>query len=90
MVYTPPVPEMSVPVGEMVSLFTVVAEGEGLKYAWYYRNAGKKEFTRTSTFKGNSYSLEMNSSRNGREVYCVITDAHGNTVATDIIVFTRA
>ena len=67
---------------------TVSAEGKNLKYTWYYRNAGKSEFTKTTTFKGNSYSLEMNSSRNGREVYCVITDAYGNTVATDIIVFT--
>ena len=72
--------------GETVEI-TVFADGNNLKYAWYYRNAGKSEFTKTSTFKGDSYSLEMNSTRNGREVYCVITDSYGNTVASDVVTF---
>ena len=73
--------------GETVEI-TVDAAGDGLKYAWYYRNAGKTEFTKTSTFKGDSYSLEMNSTRNGRQVYCVITDVYGFSVATDVVTFT--
>ena len=72
--------------GETVEI-AVFADGNGLKYAWYYRNAGKVDFTKTSTFKGDYYSLEMNSTRNGREVYCVITDSYGNAVATDVVTF---
>ena len=61
------------------------AVGEGLAYTWYYRNAGAAAFTKTTTFTGDTYSLKMNDSRNGRQVYCIITDAEGNTVATDIV-----
>ncbi len=69
--------------GEMATI-TVKATGAGLTYAWYYRNPGENQFTLTTTFTGDTYSVDMNSSRAGREVYCVITDAYGNFVSTDI------
>ena len=59
--------------------------GAELTYTWYYRNAGATAFTKTTTFTGDTYSLKMTAARSGRQVYCVIKDAAGNTVATDVV-----
>ena len=64
---------------------TVEAIGEGLTYKWYYSDNGGKTFTRTKSFTGNSYSITMSQARAGRQVYCKITDAEGNTVKTDVV-----
>ena len=67
---------------------TVTAEGHDLKYKWYYKNAGSTKFTYTSSFKGNSYSVEMSEVRSGRQVYCVVTDKYGNEVKTNTVTLT--
>ncbi len=64
---------------------TVKADGDGLKYSWYYRNAGKRSFTKTDTFKGNTYQVNMSSDRHGRQIYCKITDKYGKTVKTKTV-----
>ncbi len=64
---------------------TFKAEGEGLTYKWYYRNKGAKDFIVTNTFSGNTYTAVMTDARNGREIYCVVTDKYGNTVKTEIV-----
>lgn len=69
--------------GELAEV-TVTAEGTGLKYQWYYANAGKSSFSKASV-TGNSYSVVMNESREGRRVYCVITDSLGNKVKTKTV-----
>jgi len=61
------------------------ASGEGLKYTWYYKNAGASAFTKTGTFTGNTYTVAMDSARNGRQVYCVVTDKYGNSVKTNTV-----
>ena len=63
--------------------FTAI--GDGLTYKWYYQNAGSSSFSSTSSFKGNTYSVEMNKDRNGRKVYCKITDKYGNTKKTNTV-----
>lgn len=63
---------------------TVVAEGDGLTYQWYYRNAGAKKFLKSST-TNDTYQVYMLNHRNGREIYCVITDIHGNSVTSDTV-----
>jgi len=70
--------------GEEV-IVTVEAEGDGLTYAWYFAYKGSNTFLYTATFTGNTYFVEMNSTRSGRRVYCVITDAYGNSVQTDTV-----
>ncbi|MBQ8611926.1 MAG: SGNH/GDSL hydrolase family protein, partial [Oscillospiraceae bacterium] len=60
----------------------VLAEGENLKYQWYIRNAGAKGFSKSSV-RDNTYDDVMTTARAGREVYCVITDANGNSVTTE-------
>ncbi len=67
---------------------TVNAEGDGLTYKWYYKNKEMSAFATTSAFTGNTYSVEMNSTRNGRQVYCVITDKYGNKVTTETVTLT--
>jgi len=64
---------------------TVEAEGDGLTYKWYYKNPGQSKYTYTSSFKGNSYSITMNEDRDGRYVYCKITDKYGNTLKTKTV-----
>ncbi|MBQ2253396.1 MAG: leucine-rich repeat protein, partial [Clostridia bacterium] len=63
---------------------TVKAEGEGLKYTWYVKNAGAKKFTKSS-IKSATYSVQMTSKVNGRKVYCKVTDKFGNTVASKTV-----
>ena len=64
---------------------TVKAQGDGLKYKWYYRNAGDSNFAYTSTFTGNTYSVTMTSGRAGRQVYCVVTDQYGVSVKSNTV-----
>ena len=66
----------------------VLAEGEGLTYQWYGRNAGSKSWFKSSV-KDNTYDDVMTEARAGREVYCVITDAFGNTVTTQTVTLIR-
>ena len=64
---------------------SLTASGYGLTYKWYYKNKGDSKFTLTNSFKSNSYSVTMDSSRAGRQVYCVITDKYGNSVKTNTV-----
>lgn len=64
---------------------TVKAAGEGLTYKWYYKDKGSSKFKLTTAFKGSSYSVTMTSARNGRQVYCVVTDEQGNSVKSDVV-----
>ena len=66
------------------AVVSVEASGHPLTYKWYYRNNGSRDFTRSS-ITSDTYTLTMSEERNGREVYCVITDAHGNSVTTETV-----
>lgn len=61
---------------------TVKAEGYGLTYQWYFANAGKTTYSKASA-TGRTYSVIMNDSRDGRKLYCVVTDINGDTVTTN-------
>ena len=74
-------------IGEKFAI-TVEAEGEGLTYQWYYRNKGGKDFA-PSSFKGKTYAMTMAEYCHGREVYCVITNADGFSVTSDVAVIAR-
>lgn len=68
---------------------TVTAEGVGLKYQWYYKDAGASKYKKSST-KTNTYSTTMNATRSGRSVYCQITDKYGNVVKSKAVTLTMA
>lgn len=57
---------------------TVAAKGDGLKYTWYIKNAGKSKYSKSSVTKS-TYSVKMSDSVHGRYVYCVVTDKYGKT-----------
>lgn len=61
---------------------TVEAQGDGLTYTWYFRNPGSKSWSKSGV-KDNTYDDVMTKARAGREVYCVVTDALGNSITTD-------
>ena len=63
---------------------TVEAEGDFLKYQWYFCNAGSAKWHK-STVRDNTYDDVMNKTRANRKVYCVITDAFGNQIVTDTV-----
>jgi hypothetical protein len=66
---------------------TLEAQGDELKYQWYWRKAGSENWN-VSGQRDNTYDDVMTSARHNREVYCVITDAWGNTVETEIATIT--
>ena len=63
---------------------TVAASGTGLTYQWYVKNPGSSSFTKSSV-TGSTYSYTMSSAKSGRQVYCVVKDAYGNTVKTKTV-----
>lgn len=70
---------------------SVSAQGTGLTYQWYFANAeAPTVFYPSSTATGDNYSVEMNAERDGRLVYCVITDSNGNTIQTDTVTLSMA
>lgn len=58
--------------------------GSNLSYQWYFKNANDTEFKKSS-ITSRTYSMEMNSDRAGRQIYCEITDDNGNSVTTDTV-----
>ena len=63
---------------------SVLAQGEGLTYQWFVKNPGAANFGAGSVKKA-SYSITMTAANDGRQVYCKVTDAYGNSVTTDIV-----
>jgi hypothetical protein len=66
---------------------TVKATGEGLSYQWYFANPDAAGFTKSGS-KTATYSATLTAANSGRRMYCVITDADGNTVKTNTITMT--
>ena len=61
--------------------FAVEAQGDGLTYAWWYKDPGKTAFSKSAA-TGSSFTFTASSALNGREVYCVVTDQYGNSKQT--------
>ena len=61
----------------------ISATGTDLTYKWYYKDKNSSKFTITNSFTGPVYSVDMNDNRDGRQIYCEITDGKGNKVVTN-------
>jgi hypothetical protein len=70
--------------GEIAEV-TVEVQGDGLTYQWYYTSNGSGSQFFKSSNKTATYTTTMDASRDGRQVYCVITDQYGNSVTTDTV-----
>jgi len=76
--------DAAAPIGSVAKV-TLTAAGDGLTYKWYFKNKGATKFTYTDSFKSNTYSVSMNDARDGRQIYCVVTDVYGNSVTSDTV-----
>lgn len=73
--------EVLVAAGE-TAVVQLEAMGDGLTYQWYAKNKGDTEFTPATGFTESTYSVTMDASVSGRQLYCVVTDRFGNTAKT--------
>ena len=62
---------------------SVIAEGDGLSYAWYVKDIDDDIFIKSSV-SGSSYAILAGEQVTERLVYCVVTDRHGNQVQSDV------
>ena len=67
----------------------IEASGDGLKYQWYIKNAGKDKYSK-STVKTDTYTVKMSDKVNGRRIRCIVTDKYGNKVETKTVVLRMA
>ena len=63
--------------------FIVEAEGEELSYQWQYSADGKRWYN--SSVKAAKYRSVLSEDRDGRMVRCVIEDAYGNSIVSDVV-----
>ena len=71
--------------------FTVIASGEGLTYQWQYKtkNASDSAAWTNNSCKSDTLRFDPAESwRNGYRYRCVITDANGNSVTSDVVTLT--
>ena len=75
--------------GDAAAASVKVSGGSGVKYQWYKKDAGAKSFSKSSIAKS-TYSITMKDARDGRQIYCVITDGCGQKVVTDTVTLNMA
>jgi hypothetical protein len=78
------------PYGVCVSLgetatVSVKAEGEDLSYQWYYKDRDDTTFSKASSDTTDTYAVKMKAFRDGRKVYCVISDRYGNQIISNTV-----
>ena len=68
--------------------FSVKAWGEGLTYQWYYRTPAGNTYP--SVCRKATYAFTARGAYDGREIWCVVSDAAGNEVESDHVTLTLA
>nr|MCR5206672.1 Ig domain-containing protein [Lachnospiraceae bacterium] len=68
--------------------FTVVAKGSGLKYLWQYKEAGKSSWTDWTSKTTASINVAYAANRDGMSLRCVVTDASGKKVTSNVATLT--
>ena len=77
-----------------VTVFGVMAQGEGLSYHWQYKKPGGGWKNCSAVTQGFNTQFLMvqgvtgSTNRNGYQYRCVVTDAYGNTAASDAALLT--
>ena len=62
----------------------VVAQGDGLSYQWYEKLPGASGFSKSSV-KTASYSRSVTEDISGIQIYCLVSDSHGGSVASNTV-----
>ena len=79
-------PESVVCASGETAAFTVTAQGDSLKYQWYASADGVSwTMTYLTGYNTDTLSFAVNASRAAKIYRCVVTDAAGNTVTSDIV-----
>ena len=73
--------------GETASV-TIQAQGDGLKYRWYFKDTDDKSYIRSND-TDKTFSFTLTAAKNGRQAYCKVTDKYGNTVKSSVVKFFR-
>ena len=81
---TAQVGDLALVIGNKVELF-VDAIGEGLTYQWYIKRPNETTFSPWNNRTSASTGFVCQITNNNMQFYCVITDAAGNTVKTNIV-----
>lgn len=75
-----------------VATVTVGATGDNLTYTWYYKNPGNVKFYQSgdSFANGNTYTIPVYGWSDGKQVYCVISNANGVSIRTNTVTLSVA
>ena len=68
------------------AIVTFEAVGNGLTYEWWAKDVQDEIYYKSQTKFTNTYKTKANEERNGREIYCIITDRYGNVLETKPVV----
>ena len=70
--------------------FEVYSYLKPLTYTWYYAEKGTKTFKKAKTTKSGKYTVTMDKTKNGRKLYCIVTDSKGQRTKTDTVTIKMA
>ena len=65
--------------------FVIKASGTGLKYQWYIKKSGQTSWKAWSGRTSAAFFSTANSSWNGMQVRCIVTDSTGKTVTSNTV-----
>ena len=63
----------------------VTAEGEELSYEWYFTDTEAPVQPYALPSSDNTITVKMNSTVDGREIYCIISDKNGNSAKSQSV-----
>lgn len=63
------------------TMVSVEAQGDGLTYTWYSKDAGETVYVKTSS-TGSAYCANAG---NGRQIMCIVKDQYGNTLQSESV-----
>lgn len=67
-----------------VTVNATTDSGTSLRYQWYYADAGSTKFSKASV-TSKTYSVDMNDTRDGRRIYCIVTDGNGRSTKSETV-----
>ncbi len=73
----------SAPIGSDIKT-SVQVTGDEVSYQWYCREPGQQDFEKTEMTE-DTFQTIMTEELHGSEVYCEITDKHGNVITSDTV-----
>ena len=77
-------PYLSLSPADSVTMVCLDVEGDGLTYEWYMKSANDAMYVKCSV-TGAAYPAKVSDQADDRQIMCVITDQHGNSVKSESI-----